>query len=284
MGIEVLTDKAEASSRIQELLSGGAKRPTFVYLDCIGLGWPIRAALALSGEEYDDIRISLTAWLGVGPADLAAGKAVPPDAAKLATPNCHLPLFCDGDVCIQQSTVILRYLGKKYGLWCKTDSDELHAEQVLAHVYDSLFHYTGIFQHNQLFVYGPKPSEYHAKQVAAFNRKPDGSFYKNMMVLQRYLESNPAKSGYMAGPSLTVVDLAAASVATFWYKAWNPQSFSESFPLLEEYIQRIGAIPEIVDVNRKRCPHTWLHGEWAFGGYCERFHQSDGHKDLLTSL
>ena len=50
---------------------------------------------------------------------------------SLGTKNTHLPLYVDGEVKLGQSTVILRYLGKKYGLWSDDFKEELRLEQVI---------------------------------------------------------------------------------------------------------------------------------------------------------
>ena len=88
-------------------------KPTVVYWDICGLQQPIRLTLALAGVEWVDVRVDCgdpstdeykKLWMDFKP-------SLEP---TLLFPN--LPYLLDGEIAISQSNVILRYLGRKYGL------------------------------------------------------------------------------------------------------------------------------------------------------------------------
>lgn len=88
---------------------------TTVYWNICGLGQPVRYALELAGVEYADVRIH---W-GPGAPGTEGYKKMWMDRKTdvgntVAFPN--LPYLLDGDVALTQSSTILRYVGRKFGL------------------------------------------------------------------------------------------------------------------------------------------------------------------------
>jgi glutathione S-transferase len=84
--------------------------------------------------------------------------------------------------------------------------------------------------------------------------------YRNhLQAFVKYLEANPARSGFLVGNRLSAADLSAFNVLCNWYKAFDRQVFSEEFPSLDQYIQRIALMPGIPDYIRTvQEPTLWF--------------------------
>ena len=84
--------------------------------------------------------------------------------------------------------------------------------------------------------------------------------YRNhLQAFVKYLEANPLQSGFLVGNRLSVADLSAFNVLCNWYKAFDRQVFSQEFPLLNEYIQRIALVPGIPDyILKVQEPTVWF--------------------------
>ena len=94
-----------------------------------------------------------------------------------------------------------------------------------------------------------------------------GGWSKNLTTIQSYLREN--KSGFLVGDSITVVDFNALNIVAFWYKCWDSDRFLKEFPVLEEYIQRLGRDPKIAEYNiNKRCKTSWV-SYVPLGRYCD---------------
>lgn len=243
--------------RLNALSPSKIEMPTFVYLDIGGIGWPIRVIFAVAGQKFDDIRIPFEDWMGAGTPNVFKEKTL-----VQHFPNGHVPLYVDKDVELQESLVIMEYLGKKFGLMGQGMQEELMVKQVLIQAYDAIFHYDGIFTVN--FGKNQKPPDYAKKQQSDFAYFFNGK----MMVFSGILARNPANSGFMVGKKLTVADLFCFHVICNWYKCYLeeyfPGDFAQKYPELELYIQRISGIPEIGDyISTKQSPTTWLPNVWG---------------------
>jgi len=52
----------ELADRLDALMAGPSEMPTLVYLDVMGIGWPIHCLLHLANVDYDFVRLSLIEW------------------------------------------------------------------------------------------------------------------------------------------------------------------------------------------------------------------------------
>jgi len=241
------------ADRLDRLMAEPTDTPTFVYLDIIGIGWPIHCLLRVAGVDYDFVRVSLLEWTARSP----EGDFV----LKSRGRNGHLPLFVDGDLRLNQSNVILAYLAERYDFFGDGPEERLAAMEVMAHAYDSLFHWNGMLPVNATV---NVPDDVAKDRLAAFlgegvwGISNDG--YRNHLDgFLRYLEANPTKSGFMVGRRLSAADLHAFNVLANWYKAFDRTVFSTEYPALDDYIERIATIPAVADyIRNHQEPTTWL--------------------------
>jgi glutathione S-transferase len=241
----------ELADRIGRLSCATVDKPVLVYFDIIGICWPIRCLLHLKGVDYELIKVPfLDAWLYATP----EGKRPVADQFR----NGHLPLYIDSEVYLTQSTVILTYLGEKYDLVGDSVAEKLAAMDVIAHAYDALFHWAGMLQVNLKI---NTPDDVAESRLQAFLGNgawgivTDG-YRRHLDGFERYLDANPASSGYMVGSRLSVADLHAFSVLCNWYKAFDRDRFVAEYPRLDEYIHRIAAIPLVDDYRRNHQERT----------------------------
>ena len=105
---------AKCAAEIPVEAVGG--KPTTVYWDICGLGQCPRYALELAGVDYVDVRVD------AGDASAPDYKAIWLQQAKPGTTAAglhfsNLPYYLDADVKLAQSNAVLRYLGRKHGLY-----------------------------------------------------------------------------------------------------------------------------------------------------------------------
>ncbi len=241
------------ADRLRHLSGGSIEKPVLVYFDIIGICWPIRCLLHLTGVDYELIKVPIESWI----------YRTPDGRQPLieAVPNGHLPLYVDLDVRLTQSNVISAYLAEKHGVLGDTQAEKLASQEVMAHAYDALFHWSGLFQVN---IRMNTPDDVVAARLAAFFG--DGSwglvtdgYRRNLDAFQRYLDTNPSGSGFMVGSRLTVADLHAFNVLYNWYKAFDRARFIDDYPRLNDYVRRIASLPAIDDyIRHHQEATTWL--------------------------
>jgi glutathione S-transferase len=252
-----MTDSIEhqvqiAMERVRSLDPKSAQ-PTLVYFDIIGIAWPIRCLLHLHSVDYELIPITLPMWLHVD----EKGERV----LKNSFTNGHLPLYVDSEVKLNQSNLIMSHLADRHGMAGATQADRYGVLEVMAHAYDALFHWNGLLQ---IVVRPGIPDEVVKLRLDAF--MGEGSWgiltggYRNQLDgFVRYLDANPARSGYFVGESLTVADLHAFNVLCNWYKAFSPKSFESEYPQLDAFIRRIAAISKVSDyIQNHQEATTWF--------------------------
>ena len=92
------------------------------YFDLKGLGEPIRLALEISGIPYEDIRVSFPEWKDM----------------KATTPYGSLPMLEMNGKVYAQSEPILRFVGKKAGLYPTDDLCALKVDELMAATHDAI--------------------------------------------------------------------------------------------------------------------------------------------------
>jgi glutathione S-transferase len=55
---------------------------------------------------------------------------------KKINPLMNLPYVIDGDVIVNQTNAVMAYIGRKLGLWAKSDSENVEVEQLMCEIYD----------------------------------------------------------------------------------------------------------------------------------------------------
>jgi len=239
------------AARLKNLSPDQVTRPVLVYFDIIGICWPIRCLLHLKQVDYELVKVPIQAW--------AYRTASGDQPLKKLLPNRHLPLYVDPDVRLTQSNVIATYLAEKHDLFGDSSSDRLRAMDVMAHAYDALFHWTGLFQ---VMIRANTPDDVVENRLRAFLGGGEWAFlgngyHHNLSAFEQYLDANPERtSGFIVGSRLSMADLHAFNVLCNWYKAFDRDRFVEQYPRLDEYIRRIAAIPRINDYIRHHQERT----------------------------
>ncbi|MFT7221955.1 MAG: glutathione S-transferase [Candidatus Azotimanducaceae bacterium] len=237
--LEVQVERLEA--RITQLGSAKASKPTLVYFDIIGICWPVRCLLHLKEIDYELIEISIRQWSWHD----QQGRQV----LKSCFRNGHIPLYVDEAVNLNQSNVIMMYLGEQHDLIGDNPVEKLMAMEVMAHAYDALFHFSGLFQTN--IKIGVTEEVFTARLNAYMGKGAWGvlsnGYQNNLDAFQRYLDANTSDGGFIVGNRLSVADLHAFNVLCNWFKAFDPTRFVETYPRLNDYIHRIAAVPGVLD-------------------------------------
>ena len=238
---------------INGLQPDSVTRPVLVYFDIIGIAWPIRCALHLKEVDYELIQISLPQW--------AYRNDTGEQSLKQCFKNGHVPLYVDPDVYLNQSMVIMNHIGEKLGLAGNTPAERNAVTEICAHAYDSLFHWNGLLQ---VVIKIGIPDDIVAARKAAFMGKGHWGIVTNGFVnhlngFERYLDANRTGSGYFVGETLTMADLHAFNLLCNWYKAFDRERFTAEYPALEQFIQRIAAIPAVHDyIENLQEPTVWF--------------------------
>jgi len=244
---------AKLVALVSEISPQNVEVPTLIYFDIIGIAWPIRCLLHLENIEYRYVPVSIMEWM------FESKEGQKP--LKSAFGNGHVPLYVDQDVQLNQSTLILTTLARRAGMMGDSDRESLEIEAILAHCYDSLFHWNGMLGVNvRLNI------EDDIAQARLNSFMGDGVWgvvtngYRNHLnAFATYLASNLGGSGFLVGNRMSAADLCAFNVLCNWYKAFEPKVFSEEYPSLDEYIQRIALVPGIADYIRAvQEPTVWF--------------------------
>jgi glutathione S-transferase len=227
--------------RVIKLSSEPVSRPTLVYFDIIGIGWPIRALLHLAEVDYELIQISIVQW---GQVDDAGERILKP-----VFTNGHVPLYVDSEVTLNLSALILEHLGERHGLLASEGPQRIAAQEVMGHAYDALFSWSGLL--GVTVRRGLSDNEAQRRFDAfmgegVFGLSTNG-YRINLDAFVRYLIKNPSGSGCFVGDSLSVADLHAFNVLNNWYRALDPTLFASLYPELEAFVKRIKALPKIRD-------------------------------------
>ena len=108
------------------------------------------------------------------------------------------------------------------------------------------------------------PEDVARDRLAAFRGEGawgiSGNGYRNHLDgFVRYLNANPADSGFMVGKRLSVADLHAFNALANWYKSFDREVFSAEYPSLDAYIERIATIPAVTDyIRNHQEATTWI--------------------------
>jgi glutathione S-transferase len=251
MEIDIASQVETLAARVDDCVPERVSKPTLVYFDIVGICWPIRCLLHLKQVDYDLVTVPLEAWAYRTP----NGDQPLPRSFR----NGHVPLYVDPDVSITQSQVIMMYLGEQHDLLGDNTAERLAAMEVMAHAYDAIFHWSGLFQ---IIVRWGIPDDVVETRTQAFLGNGTwgfvgGRYAQNLDAFERYLDANPKQdSGFMVGSRLSIADLYAFNVLCNWYKAFDRELFIEKYPRLDDYIRRIAAIPAIKDYIDNHQEHT----------------------------
>ncbi|CAG2173804.1 unnamed protein product [Oppiella nova] len=211
--------------------------PILGYRDIRGLGQPIRYLLTYAGVEFVDRRYGSTEdWL------------LDKHALGLQFPN--LPYYIDSDKKLTQSTAIMRYLGRKYGLYAVDGDEPAHRRQDMAeqHIYDmkSHFHYEILMRED-------------------WERRRDayctGILDNQLNLLAEFLGDNE----WLIGDQLSYIDFTAYEVLD-WFRVFAPISV-DKHPIIGRYLCRFENLGPIAAYRKsskyKSWPMTGPRAKWG---------------------
>ena len=223
--------------RILSLSVETVLKPTLVYFDIIGIAWPIRVMLHLSGVDYDHIRISVIDWAEQDD----AGRSL----LKPCFTNGHVPLYVDPEVELNQSGLIIEYLADKHGYLAPSGAERTAALEVMAQAYDSLFHCNGMLP--VAIRMGVSDAEAQRRLDAFMGHGVHGvstnGYRLNLDAFERYL--GRSRGEFFVGDTITAADLHSFNALRNWYKAFAPEVFCSEYPRLDEYVRRVEVEPGI---------------------------------------
>ncbi|XP_033746349.1 S-crystallin SL11-like isoform X3 [Pecten maximus] len=152
-----------------------------IYFDGRGRAEPIRLALAVAGQAYEDKRIKDNEeW----------------EKVKSDMPQEALPVFSvDGDV-ISQSSAILRYVAREYGLYGDGNKSMTKVDTIIS-TYEDFFT-------EMIKPFMEKDGENKKEMIKTFGEK---AVPKYVSFIGKILSDNPEKSGWLVGSKLTVADI-----------------------------------------------------------------------------
>jgi len=253
MADDIAKQVEQLTAQIRNLTGPGTTRVSLVYFNIIGICWPIRCLLHMKDIDYELIQVSLQQWFYLDPAGNQPLRA--------CFRNGHMPFYVDEQVNLSHSNLIMIHLGEKHDLIGDNHKEKLAAMEVMAHAYDALFHFSGLFQTN--IKMGIPPEVFTTRLEAFMGNGAWGvlsnGYRNNLDAFERYLDANTADSGFMVGTRLSIADLHAFNVLCNWFKAFDRLKFVELYPRLDEYIHRIAVIPPVTEYIRNgQEPTTWF--------------------------
>ncbi|GFS39619.1 glutathione S-transferase Mu 1 [Nephila pilipes] len=199
-------------------------KPILGYWNIRGLAEPVRYILYYKNVDFVDKRYQS------GKDDWIKEKFT----LGLDFPN--LPYYIEGDLKLTQSSAILRYVARKYGLDGKDDQEKLRvalAEQQITDLHYSL-------------VYLVKSSDYEAAKK---------EFVKNLPIQLKRWNNFLGDRKFLAGDNLTYVDFMAYDV--FDFIRIIHESALDDFPAILAFQNRIKTLPELQEYMKSPMYIKW---------------------------
>jgi glutathione S-transferase len=217
--------------------------PVLGYWKIRGVAQPIRLLLAYTRTEYKDKRYEVgpaptydkTDWLSV---KFTLGLDFP-----------NLPYYIDDDVKLTQSTAILRYIARKHNLIGTNDKEETRVDIATGQLEDFREGFSNLCYH-------PDP-DYDTAKPEYIKEMPG-----KLKQFSDFLGNNP----YFASKNLSYADFMVYDMLD-QHKLFS-QRCLDQFPNLQQFTQRIEALPDIAAYMRSGTfLKTSLNGRMAkFGG------------------
>ncbi|KAL4434320.1 hypothetical protein ABPG75_000761 [Micractinium tetrahymenae] len=211
--------------------------PVLFYFGFRAKAEAVRLALAAAGVEFENQVLTH--------ADVPAVKKDP-----AAYPFGQIPRYRDGEVDLVQSGAILRYLGRRHGLYgAPAGASEAEAARAAALVDQLLEGVADLRSRLVPLVYRPNLQTEEAKQehwdLHVAPSAVDGPEVRggHVLHLQRFIERH-GQGGFAVGPSLTIADVALLDL-TDLYLSKHADKFSLVYPALADHHAKIAALPRI---------------------------------------
>ncbi len=187
--------------------------PTVTYFDIRARAEPIRLILEEAGIQYEDQQITDQEW----------------PKLRADTPFGWLPVYRNGDLEVWQSHAIYRHLARVHGLYGSDEAEHIRCDVVEEALADL----------NSLIGRAPWRPDFNKTRKEFIERE----LFPVLDHLERFLQTNPARSSFWVGSSLTFVDLIVLS-----YLDCRGSMFPEAMlghPGLQEFCSEIARRPRI---------------------------------------
>ena len=210
-------------------------KPLLTYFDVRGRAEPIRVMLVDLDVEFDERRITMAEWPALKPT-LFFGQ---------------VPTYQDGEIHINQSHAIYRYLARKYALYGDNELERIRCDIIEEAFVDAQNHIGG-------FCWSPQFKElredYETTKLPPLLER-----------LQKLLDQNPSGSGWWVGNRVSYVDYLAWH-AMEYVRALSPRNL-ERFERLKAAKLQLESRPRIAEYLRSpRRPPTLTVHVAPFGG------------------
>ena len=187
--------------------------PKITYFDVRGRAEVIRILLEEAGTQYTERRISIDEW---------------PELKSNFTFG-QLPIYEEGDLLLNQSNAIYRYLGRKYCLYGDSMMEQARCD---------IIQETFVDAQNTLGAFYWNPDFENLRDELEKNELPE-----LLTKIDNLFQSNSAESGYWVGTRLSFVDIVAWHfldyVRPFSLKTLNKFEKLSQFKALVEQRPRI---------------------------------------------
>ncbi|XP_060071043.1 glutathione S-transferase 1-like [Ylistrum balloti] len=198
------------------------------YFNGRGRAESTRIVLTEAGVPFEDIRINKEKW----------------DAMKESTPTHTLPILeTDEGIVLSQSSAILRYLGRRFGMYNGDVMEEYRIDLVM-NIIDDLVDkilIPALFEKDPL-IKAEKMKKVEGEDLTGY-----------LKLLSRELQAGG--HGFFVGTELTIADVKVFTVL---------ENMTSDFPEtmakwddLREFKERIASRPKIAEWIKKR-PNTWF--------------------------
>ncbi|XP_064459459.1 glutathione S-transferase Mu 1-like [Ornithodoros turicata] len=225
-----------------------ADKPVLGYWNVRGIAQPIRYMLEYIGKPYEDKVYNFKE--DAPPSELRAEwlkdkEALGRGDGAMDFPN--LPYYMDGDVKITQSLTIMRYLGRKNGLFAQTNEEETQQDVLEAQVNDLRWHLIDYCKYDVL-------------GSLRWSNYPD-AIEGQMKLVSDYLGAKK----WLLGDRLTYVDFLLYE-ALDQHRLFKKDCL-DAFPNLQEYHERFRNLPAIKSYLASERFRDWP----VFGGPLKRW-------------
>jgi len=206
--------------------------PILAYWDVRGIVTPIRLLLS-----YADVRYEYKEYPLVGNSKEWFEQDKVQLGETLDFPN--LPYYIDGKVQLTQTKTIITYLGKKYDLDGKNETEELRMSLIMEQVADMR---TAINKVAYIPPSASNPQEIHE----ALKKEYIDTIPSRLERIAKFLGSD----NWVAGNRLTYADFWVYDVLDFHRLLFNPKHFN-AFPTLVAYMERVEGLKGVKEYIAK---------------------------------
>jgi len=206
---------------------------TIGYWAIRGLAAPLRMMAAYAGADFEAVNYMVEAKEGGG-WDTSAWFDKKP-ALKARNAIMNLPYVIEGDTVVTQSNACLSFLGRRLGLYGRSEAETINVEQILCELMDVRNNAVGLF-------YSGKDDllariEKHAAGV-------HGRYEKLELWLQQ------RGTAFFAADTITAADFHAFELLDQYHATGIVELTGEvaaKFPLLAAFHARVRALPQLAD-------------------------------------